>query len=366
MIILNDLHLSANRVSGTTPASREALRSYIFEQFSVLLREADGNDLCLLGDIFDGYEIAPRDWLQTYLMLSEWCDNNPTKDLYLVAGNHDTSSKGDKVSSFETLSAVLLKQFSEEQVHVVGIDEYVLVDKNLNHPRFHIVAHHRNQDVFDLHLNKVLEAVQPGDFVLLHANYHNKWAEQADHSLNVSEDAALKFTEKGVTLIHAHEHQSRTEIPHGTPAHGGTVVCLGNQIVTSISDCLGSDRKFFWELKDGRLQKQVCWTHGGEFGYQALDWQHLDEASESAKFIRIVGDATNAEAAEVIDAIHKFRQRSQAFVVTNAVKIDGIAEMGDLPETFSAAAKFDVMEFVYKQLDEAEAGVIRGIVGEME
>jgi len=37
-----------------------------------------------------------------------------------------------------------------------------------------------------------------------------------------------------------------------------------------------------------------------------------------------------------------------------------------LPETFEAAKKFDVMEFVYKQLDEDESEVIRGIVGEME
>jgi len=97
--------------------------------------------------------------------------------------------------------------------------------------------------------------------------------------------------------------------------------------------------------------------------YAELDWRNLDQ---DAQFIRIVGDATNAEAAQVIDAIHKFRQRSQAFVVTNAVKIDGIAEMGDLPETFEAAKKFDVMEFVYKQLDGAESEVIKKIVEEME
>ncbi len=361
MIILNDLHLGCVRRGGVTPSSQEDLRTYIFEQFNALLEKANGHDLCLLGDIFDGYEIAPRDWLQAYLMLSEWCDNNPTKDLYLVAGNHDTSSKGDKVSSFETLSAVLLKQFSEEQVHVVGIDEYVLVDKNLNHPRFHIVAHHRNQDVFELSLKEVLGNTQPGDFVLLHANYHNKFAEQSDHSLNVSEDQALKFTEKGVSLGFAHEHAHRHEIPHGTPAHGGAVVCLGNQIVTSISDALGNRSKYFWTLEHGSLTKTECWVAEGS--YAELDWRNLDQ---DAQFIRIVGDATNAEAAQVIDAIHKFRQRSQAFVVTNAVKIDGIAEMGDLPETFEAAKKFDVMEFVYKQLDGAESEVIKKIVEEME
>lgn len=354
MIILNDLHLGCVRRGGVTPSSQEDLRTYIFEQFNALLEKANGHDLVILGDIFDDFEVSPRDWLQAYLMLEAWCRRNWQNNCIIVAGNHDISAKGNKVSSFETLTSVLVLQHTN--VCVVGIDDVHLYNGNT-----WIVAHHRNQDVFDLHLNKVLEGVQPGDFVLLHANYHNKWAEQADHSLNVSEDAALKFTEKGVNLVFAHEHQSRTEIPHGTHAHGGTVVCLGCQIPTSISDCLGNRSKYFWTLGHGSLTKTECWVAEGS--YAELDWRNLDQ---DAQFIRIVGDATNAEAAQAIDAIHKFRQRSQAFVVTNAVKIDGIAEMGDLPETFSAAAKFDVMEFVYKQLDEAESEVIRGIVGEME
>lgn len=360
MIILNDLHLSVTRRSGVTPSSQEALRTYIFEQFNALLEKANGHDLCLLGDIFDDFEVSPRDWLQAYLMLEAWCRKNTKCKCILVAGNHDISAKGNKVSSFETLTSVLVLQHSN--VCVVGIDDVHLYNGNT-----WIVAHHRNQDVFDLHLNKVLEGVQPGDFVLLHANYHNKWAEQADHSLNISDGQAYLFNKKGVTLVFAHEHQHRVEkFPHEDTERFGQVVCLGNQYPTSISDCLGNSKKFYWALGDGHLQKFSTWFHGGEFGYQALDWHELTEAPESAKFIRIVGDATNAEAAQVIDAIHKFRQRSQAFVVTNAVKIDGIAEMGDLPSTFEVAKKFDVMEFVYKQLDEAEADVIRGIMGEME
>ena len=354
MIILNDLHLGCVRRGGVTPSSQEALRTYIFEQFNALLEKANGHDLCLLGDIFDDFEVSPRDWLQAYFMLEAWCRKNTKCKCILVAGNHDISAKGNKVSSFETLTSVLVLQHSN--VCVVGIDDVHLYNGNT-----WIVAHHRNQDVFDLHLNKVLEGVQPGDFVLLHANYHNKWAEQADHSLNVSEDVALKFTEKGVNLVFAHEHLHRVEIPHGTPANGGTVVCLGNQIPTSISDCLGNRSKYYWTLEHGSLTKTECWVADGS--YAELDWRNLDQ---DAQFIRIVGDATNAEAAQVIDAIHKFRQRSQAFVVTNAVKIDGIAEMGDLPETFEAAKKFDVMEFVYKQLDGAESEVIKKIVEEME
>ncbi len=360
LTILNDLHLGSVRRGGVTPSSQEALRTYIFEQFNSLLEKANGHDLVILGDLFDGFEVDPRDWLQAYLMLEVWCRKNTKCKCILVAGNHDISAKGNKVSSFETLTSVLVLQHGN--VRVVGIDDVHLYEGHI-----WIVAHHRNQDVFELHLNKVLEAVQPGDFVLLHANFSNCFAEASDHSLSISDEQAYAFNKKGVTLVFAHEHQHRVEkFPHEDTGRFGQVVVLGNQYPTSISDCLGNNEKFYWTLGDGHLQKFNTWFHGGEFGYQALDWHELTEAPESAKFIRIVGDATNAEAAQVIDAIHKFRQRSQAFVVTNAVKIDGIAEMGDLPSTFEVSKKFDVMEFVYKQLDEAESEVIRGIVGEME
>jgi DNA repair exonuclease SbcCD nuclease subunit len=208
MIILNDLHLSVARRGGVTPSSQEALRTYIFEQFNTLLEKANGHDLCLLGDIFDDFEVSPRDWLQAYFMLEAWCRKNSSHKCILVAGNHDISAKGNKVSSFETLTSVLVPQHGN--VCVVGIDDVHLYEGHI-----WIVAHHRNQDVFELHLNKVLEAVQPGDFVLLHANYHNKWAEQADHSLNVSEDVALRFTEKGVNLVFAHEQGVRLVVRAG-------------------------------------------------------------------------------------------------------------------------------------------------------
>lgn len=366
MIIINDTHLSVNRVSGTTPQSREDLRNYVFAEFDKLLHIADGHDLCILGDLFDGFEVAPRDWLEAYLLLADWCANNPTSDLFLIAGNHDVSSKADRVSSFETLCEVLVNQFGDEQVHQVGIDTCEYFGTNLTHPSFYAVAHHRNQELFDLALDRVLEDCQRGDYVLLHANYDNKFAEQADHSLNVSEAQALEFTKEGVTLIHAHEHQSRVEIPHGTPADGGSVVCLGNQIPTSVADALGNSSKYYWTLDGNGLQKFECWKVGGDNGYQAIDWRDLNQSATGAKFIRVVGDAVNAEAAQVIDAIHRFRQKSNAFVITNAVKIEGIAEMGDLPSTFEVAKSFDVMEFVYGQLNEAEAEVIRKISANLE
>jgi metallophosphoesterase superfamily enzyme len=361
MIILNDLHISVNRVSGTTPQSREDLRNYVFAEFDKLLDTTDNNsDLVILGDLFDSFDCDARDWLEAYRLLTAWCAYNSFHTLYLVAGNHDTSAKANRVSSFETMAAVLKGQFNN--VFVVGIDDACTI---VGSPNVYIVAHHRNQELFDLTLTKVLSSCQRGDYVLLHANYDNKFAEQADHSLNVSAEQALEFTKKGVTLIHAHEHQSRVEIPHGTPADGGSVVCLGNQIPTSVADALGNSSKYYWTLDGNGLQKFECWKVGGDNGYQAIDWRSLPQDT-NAKFIRIVGDATNAEAAQVIDAIHRFRQKSNAFVITNAVKIEGIADIESLPEAFEASRKFDVMEFVYKQLNEAEAGVIRKITEGLE
>ena len=362
MIIINDLHLGVNRVSGTTPQSREDLRNYVFAEFDRLLHIADGHDLCILGDLFDAFEVAPRDWLEAYLLLAGWCANNPDCTLDLVAGNHDVSLKGSKVSSFETLATVLKQQF--DNVDVTGID--CTSKAYLGGFQIHVVAHHRNQELFDLTLAKVLEDCERGDYVLLHANYDNKFAEQADHSLNVSEAQALEFTKKGVSLVFAHEHQSRVEIPHGTPADGGSVVCLGNQIPTSVADALGNNSKFYWSLDGNGLQKFEYWKVGGDNGYQAIDWRDLNQGATGAKFIRVVGDAVNAEAAQVIDAIHRFRQKSNAFVITNAVKIEGIADIESLPEAFEASRKFDVMEFVYGQLNEAEAEVIRKISANLE
>lgn len=354
--IFNDLHIGVSRKSGVTQQSQEGLRSCVLDQTKSLLNLAYGGNVILLGDIFNSFEIPARDWIDAYLLLADWCETNKTSTLIVVAGNHDISPRALKVSAFETLGTVLVKQF--ENVKVIGIDETLTVDGYI-----HLVAHHRNQELFDLTLAKVLEDCERGDYVLLHANYDNKFAEQADHSLNVSAEQALEFTKKGVSLVFAHEHQSRVEIPHGTPADGGSVICLGNQIPTSVADCLGNNSKFYWSLGHGGLTKTECWMAEGN--YEAVDWRDLNQDSP-AKFIRVVGDAVNAEAAQVIDAIHRFRQKSHAFVITNAVKIEGIADIESLPDTFEAAKKFDVMEFVYGQLNEAEAEVIRKIIGNME
>lgn len=358
MIIINDTHLGVNRVSGTTPQSREDLRNYVFAEFDRLLDTTDNdNDLVILGDLFDSFDCDARDWLEAYRLLTAWCAYNSFHTLYLVAGNHDTSAKANRVSSFETMAAVLKGQF--RNVKVIGIDETLTADGYI-----HLVAHHRNQELFDLTLAKVLEDCERGDYVLLHANYDNKFAEQADHSLNVSAEQAYMFNKKGVMLLFAHEHKYKIErFPHEVDEHFGSVVVLGCQYPTSISDCTGETEKFYWSVDNGKLVPHRFWE--AKDNYAELDWRSLPQDSP-AKFIRVVGDAVNAEAAQVIDAIHRFRQKSNAFVITNAVKIEGIADIESLPEAFEASRKFDVMEFVYGQLNEAEAEVIRKITEGLE
>jgi hypothetical protein len=130
-----------------------------------------------------------------------------------------------------------------------------------------------------------------------------------------------------------------------------------------VADCLGNSSKRYIHFKDGQVDFVESWE--AKDNYAELDWRSLPQ-DNPAKFIRIVGDAVNAEAAQVIDAIHRFRQKSNAFVITNAVKIEGIADIESLPSTFEAAKKFDVMEFVYGQLNEAEAEVIRKITEGLE
>lgn len=356
-MIINDLHIGAVRKGGTTPASQEALRLFMFGRFAELMSLSKDEDVLIAGDLFDSFEIAPRDWVETYNILSNWCSSH-TESLWIVAGNHDHSARGNKMSSFQVLAHVMSEQFNN--VFVVGIDEWCMVSMGV-----YALAHCSNQDIFDMRLGECLDDLGLGSTLILHANYANNFADAGDHSLNVKNDVARDFINKGINLVFAHEHQSRVEFPVGSREGDASLTVLGNQIPSSIADCLGNDSKFYWRIDEDGLNKHQFWSRQDEHGYVEINWRDLALGCDAA-FIRVNGDATSNEASEVIDAIHKFRVRTNAFVVGNSVKIDGIAEIDSLPETFEAAKKFDVLDFIYKQLDEAEADVIREIVEELQ
>lgn len=350
MIILNDIHIGFSREGGTTPASREALRKYLFAGLRQVFKDHEANHMTLViaGDLFDAFEVDGRDWLGTFLLLNEWLTND--NGLVLVAGNHDWSPKGEKVSSFQMLAASL----AGKACTVVNIDEFANLEGGV-----WAIAHCSNQDVFNMKMQELLGEVKAGDHVLVHANFDNNFAAKSDHSLNVSREMAYQFVEKGVTLLFAHEHQHRE-------AFKGKVVCMGNQWPTSIADCLNNDRKLLHTLRNGVLVAHETWAadqnfSAGTSGFEEINWRELDKPTK-AGFIRVVGEAMANEASDVINAIAAYRKGSDAFVIANMVKIAGIAEATALPEQFEAVARYDVMNYIEQNVTPDEMKVVRELL----
>jgi hypothetical protein len=100
--------------------------------------------------------------------------------------------------------------------------------------------------------------------------------------------------------------------------------------------------------------------------YLELDWQvvragighELDQ-----RFIRITGEATAEQAADVVNTVAKFRQVSDAFVVANSVKVAGQAVFDELAIESSESIKaFDVLNAIYSKLEPREIEVVRNLL----
>lgn len=345
ILLLNDVHVGFNRKGGTTPKSREALRDYLLSNFRKLVEDTDADHLVIVGDLFDDFEIDGRDWVEAYLILAYWLREG--RKLTIIAGNHDWSPRGHKVSSFEMLCTALRQ--SQSYFHSLDINTIDQIEGD----RIWAIAHCANQDVFNARLDEALECVPEGGVLLLHANYNNNFAVEADHSLNVSREVALKFKAKGVKLVFAHEHQTKSDL-------SGMVYVMGNQWPTSVSDCLGNVKKYAHVIDTDdvqELERIETWDENGPMGLQHLDWTELDQAERA--FIRITGEAKAEQASDVINVIALFRQKSDALVTTNAVQFGGITSVQDLPKNFEATKAFDVMEFISQHFDADEMKTIK-------
>lgn len=345
--IVNDLHIGVQRKAGTTPASQAALTEYIYQQVEKTITTVV-SDLIVLGDLFDSFTVDASHVVRTFTLLDNWLRSKPAFNLHLVAGNHDWSPKGDKVSSFHMLTHFLKAKW-RDRVRVYDYrDGLTYVQDNI-----WTIPHMPNQDLFDRELDAANGMGARDGWLLLHANYDNKFAEQADHSLNVSADQAEALVAAGWNLVFGHEHQGREEL-------GGSVQVIGNQFPTSIADCLGNSSKQAFVLSDRGCEVTQTWSADGCFC--AVDWQDLGEPVES-QFIRVTGTATAEQAAEVVSTIAKLRQNSQALVVGNAVRVDGVANMEALAEmSFDDVSKYDVLAALLEELSEKEGGVVKGLL----
>ena len=350
MLVVNDTHLGVVRTGGTTPQSQQALRDYLRTSLASLLAEHRGEHVVFNGDTFDSFQVETCELIGAYEILAEHLKDG---QLTMIMGNHDASAKGSKISSFHLLCH-FLKVLSPERFRMVdNNDGFCNVQGNV-----WSISHCLNQSLFDMELDKAVASDGVGQYLLLHCNYKNGFAENSDHSLNINDDQVGKLMIAGWTLVLGHEHI-------GYELRGGRVKVVGNQFPSSVADCLGNKEKNALFI-DGDGSRYVN-TWKSEQTFAEVNWQELlsDNPVPFANFYRITGDATAAQAAEVIGAVSKFRQRcvSDVFVVTNAVKIEGAEAFAEMAEVGAAGVKsFDVLAAIFENLDEKEVECVKGLI----
>ncbi len=309
-LIVNDTHAAVIRSSGTTLQTAAALRQRVLDNFESLIMAHIDKDLIHAGDLLDRFDVPRADILQVFRALSKWLAAS-SRGLTLIKGNHDSNPRADKVSAWEFLCNILAAQYGD-QVRIVG-GELTKLYTNV-----YALGHCDNQDIMDMHLERALEL--ENSVLIAHANYDNQFAENSDHSLNISEEWAKEFVAKGNRLYSGHEHQKRTLLKGG-------VVMFGTQDATSIADCLGNNAKYAHILEeDGSLTAIQTMDVAAEF--VQVDWQDLASV-EDQSFVRVTGQVIQAQAGEVVCVIAKYRSKSPALIITNAVKVAGINNIED-------------------------------------
>lgn len=333
--VLNDCHIGVIRTAGTTPTSAYQLRQYLIEDFGRLVYSVN-NDLLINGDLFDKEIIPLSDVLSTFQILSGWLARG-VGTLFLSAGNHDLSKNSSVLSSFNFLCR-LLTALTPDRVKVID-------DLQEIYPGYFVLPHVPNQDLLNDRLQKL--DGKDAQMLFVHTNYDNNFAAQSDHSLNISRDQAracgVKF------IVFGHEHQTRA-------AMDGKVVIPGNQTPSSVADCLGctDNAKFFVECVDG----VPVLTAAGDLSYAEMDWGNLQITDH--KFIRVAGIAEASQGAQVAQVISRFRSKSSALVVTNAVSIrseDGQTQQ--MAESLEAVQAFNVMAALKEILTDKEVAELK-------
>lgn len=334
---ISDWHLGCIRAGGTTPATAYQLRQDLLRQFDETLDNIH-TDLLLNGDLFDGPAIPQADLLRTFQSLSIWLSNNTGK-LFGANGNHDLSKNSTVLSSYQLLMKLLIEVHGHERV--THIETGTMIQ-----PGVYVVPHVANQDLFDVEIDRVPEC----DYLFVHCNYDNQFAVESDHSLNLSQAKAEAVPAKHI--IFGHEHQSKTALD-------GKVVIVGNQFPSSVSDCLGNNFKRLLRLQDGVASPGFDMTWQAADDFSEPDWRSLED---TGRFIRVTGTATAAEAAQVVQAISRFRQQAKALVITNAVKVEGVNDQEELELSHEAITGFNVHEALAKLLTPEENAKINKLL----
>ena len=344
-IIFNDLHIGVKRTGGTTPRTAFALRNWLRGRFEEEIMQHTDKHLFINGDCLDNFEVDTSEVIQTVNIFKRWLDAS-SGDLYLGGGNHDFSAKADRISSFELLCHILTLAYpSRVTYYMDGL-------KQMWNDKVWIIPHQLNQDLFDMELDDAISKVPSGSTLFLHCNYDNQFAVHSDHSLNLSREKAIEINDAGIKLVIAHEHIKRV-------LRKDRVYITGNQFPTSVSDCLDPNGAKFAHVinPEGDLTPIETWSNEG--GFIEVEWTQLNEVRDEL-FVRVSGNASQASAEEAITAISKFRSTSTAFVITNAIKVEGMEGFEEV--SLEDIKGFDVASALLEKLEPKEQEIIKNLL----
>lgn len=337
--VTTDWHVAAKRVAGTTPSSALAMQDHILASLHDALDPTYPH--LIAGDLLDQFTIDSHNLIRAYELCANFIKVSG-KELVLLRGNHDFSPRGTQKSSFDLLGSILTAQFSGQVKVVTEVTEW---------RQFVLVPHLPNNDLLRLEVEKLADV--KNRVIVFHANYDNFHAADSVSSLNLTEAMVAPLIANGNTVVLGHEHDHRK-------LFNGKLLVLGNGVPASVADCLGSKSKFaaYFDDTDYVLEEMVKVSDL----YAEVDWTDLDDAPEKA-FIRVTGTATAEQAAEVVAAVAKLRQRSDSYVVSNAVRVEGLADFETLSQaSFEDIGKVDVLELLLEEFTAEEAKVIKGLL----
>jgi hypothetical protein len=349
-LILNDVHLGVHRSAGTTPKTAAALKKWLLSELEAFMMQHLDKDIIFNGDVFDEFDVPLADVFAFFEICQRWLeashthcilDDEADPKLAFSEGNHDLSKNSANMCSL----AFLAKALNDERV--------ILIEQSALFPedRILVIPHVANQDMFNLELEKAAEFSET--LILVHANYDNNFAVQSDHSLNISAEQAKALTANNNTLLFGHVHQYAKPMKN--------VIVAGNQWPSSIADCLGNDNKkaFIFNPNIGSLDSIETWNREGNFA--EIDWEVLSEAADYP-FVRVVGKCPTDRAADMLSIISRYRQNAESFVVTNAVSVAGVVDMEDLPANLETAKGFDVLGYLFENLEPEQVTVIKKLM----
>ena len=348
-LVLNDTHLGVNRVAGTTPESSKQLRRYLQDEFARLL-DLGYERILINGDLTDTFDIPLSEAIDVYAALDTYMSQVAEREVLLSVGNHDLSKDSSKLGTVQFIGSLLEMKYP---------DRFSLITQPTTVGDFHIIPHVVNQDRFDL----ALEQVPDCKYLFLHCNYSSTFAADAQHSLNLSREQAKALVERGITVVLGHEHQGRT-------AWGGKLIVVGNNFPSSVVDCMAhgdgqlDGKKYAMAIDEDGHHLIETWKQEGNF-IQA-DWRDLAKLEQVPKFVRVVGDAEADEAADVIKAISTFRQKTDAFVVTNAVKVAQLNDAEEMEISAEDVRSVNVLDMLMESLTEEQAAVLRTLMEKAE